>query len=63
MAHKLYRSRKNKWFAGVCGGIAEYFGLSPTIVRLICALLILPYGSSLIVYIMLAIFIPKEPKK
>lgn len=63
MANKLYRSRKNKWFAGVCGGIAEYSGLSPKIVRLICALLILPYGSGLIVYIILAIFIPKEPKK
>lgn len=63
MANKLYRSRKNKWFAGVCGGIAEYSGLSPMIVRLICALLILPYGSGLIVYIILAIFIPKEPKK
>lgn len=62
MAHKLYRSRDNRWVAGVCGGIAEYSGLSPKLMRLICALLILPYGSGLIVYIILAIFIPKEPK-
>ena len=61
MAHKLYRSRDNRWVAGVCGGIAKYTGLSPKIVRLICALLILPYGSGLMVYIILAIFIPKEP--
>ena len=62
MANKLYRSRRNKWFAGVCGGLAEYFGLSPKIVRIICVLLIMLYGSGLMVYIILAIFIPKEPK-
>lgn len=37
MANKLRRSRDNRWIAGVCGGIAEYFGLSPKIVRIICA--------------------------
>ena len=35
MANKLRRSRDNRWIAGVCGGIAEYFGLSPKIVRII----------------------------
>ena len=42
------------------GVIAEYFGLSPKIVRIICALLIMVYGSGLMLYIILAIFIPKE---
>ncbi len=60
MANKLRRSRDNRWIAGVCGGIAEYFGLSPKIVRIICALLIMVYGSGLMLYIILAIFIPKE---
>lgn len=61
MANKLYRSRDNRWIAGVCGGLADFFGLSPKIVRIICALLIMVYGSGLIIYIILALFIPKEP--
>ncbi|MGI6254785.1 MAG: PspC domain-containing protein [Acutalibacter sp.] len=61
MANKLYRSRNNRWIAGVCGGLADFFGLSPKIVRIICALLIMVYGSGLIIYIILALFIPKEP--
>lgn len=61
MANKLYRSRDNRWIAGVCGGLAEFVGLSPKIVRIICALLIMVYGSGLIIYIILALFIPKEP--
>lgn len=60
MANKLYRSRDNRWIAGVCGGLAEFFGLSPKIVRIICALLIMVYGSGLIIYIIFALFIPKE---
>lgn len=59
---KLYRVRKGKCIAGVCGGFADFFGLSPMIVRIICALLIMVYGSGLIIYIILALFIPKEPK-
>ena len=63
MANKLYRSRDNRWIAGVCGGLAEFFGLSPKVVRIICALFIMIYGSGLMIYIILAIFIPKEPKR
>jgi len=63
MANKLYRSRDNRWIAGVCGGLAEFFGLSPKVVRIICALMIMVYGSGLIIYIILALFIPKEPNR
>ena len=63
MGSKMYRSRSNKWFAGVCGGVAKYFNIDPKFVRLVCAALILLYGSGLLVYIILAIFIPKEPKR
>ena len=63
MASKMYRSRSNKWFACVCGGVANYFNIDPKFVRLVCAALILLYGSGLLVYIILAIFIPKEPKR
>lgn len=63
MASKLYRSRDNRWIAGVCGGLAEFFGLSPKVVRIICALMIMVYGSGLMIYIILAFFIPKEPNR
>lgn len=63
MKSKLRRSRDDRWVAGVCGGIAEHFGLSATIVRIICALLMMLYGSGLMIYIILAIFIPKEPTR
>lgn len=58
---KLYRSRKDRVFAGVCGGIAEYLGIDSTVIRLITFLLIVPGGLSIWVYIALAIIIPSEP--
>ncbi|MCX7115174.1 MAG: PspC domain-containing protein [Gammaproteobacteria bacterium] len=65
MAHhpyrKLYRSRKERMLAGVCGGLAQYFSVDPTIVRLIAALLLLLGGVSLFVYFILWIVIPLEP--
>lgn len=57
----LYRSRTNRSIAGVCGGIAEFFGIDPTILRLITLLLILFGGLSLWVYIILWLIIPLEP--
>lgn len=63
MARKIYRSRSDKRIAGVCGGIARYFNIDSKFVRLMCAALILVYGSGLLVYIILAIFIPKDPKR
>lgn len=58
---KLYRSRDDRILAGVCGGIAEYFGIDSTIVRIITFLLIVPGGLSIWAYIALAIIIPNEP--
>lgn len=62
MGKKLYRIRQGKIIAGVCGGIAKYFDVDPQMVRLLCVALILAYGSGLLVYIIFAIFVPKEPK-
>lgn len=45
---------------GVCGGIAKYFDLDPTLVRLITAVLIIPGGMSLWVYIIAGLIMPKE---
>ena len=61
MERKLYKSETNKMLAGVCGGIAEYFNIDPTLVRLgwvvFCAL----GGSGLLAYIIMAIIMPSRP--
>lgn len=61
MKKKLYKSNTNKMLEGVCGGIAEYFDIDPTIVRLgwvvFCAL----GGSGILAYIIAAIIIPSTP--
>ena len=49
--------------AGVCGGIAEYFGLDTSLVRIATLILILAGGLSLWVYIILWLIIPKAPKR
>jgi len=59
---KLYRSSTDKQIAGVCGGIAEYFNIDPTIVRLLWAFISLAYGTGIIAYIVCAIVIPERPK-
>lgn len=61
MKKKLYRSETDKKIFGVCGGIAEYIGADSTIVRLICVLLILFWGSGLLAYIIAALVMPKNP--
>ena len=61
MEKKLYKSNQNKMIDGVCGGIAEYFGIDPTVVRLIWALFSLMGGSGVLAYIIAAIIIPRNP--
>lgn len=58
---RLYRSTKDVMICGVCGGIAEYFDVDPTIVRLIAVALCLGMGSGLFAYLIGAIIIPKNP--
>lgn len=61
-AKRLQRSRRNRIVAGVCGGIAEYFGWSPSTVRLaFIASLILP-GTQVIIYLVLWILMPNAPR-
>jgi phage shock protein PspC (stress-responsive transcriptional regulator) len=61
MAKKLYRSRKNRLIAGICGGLAEYFDFDPIIVRMITLILVLSFGAGLIAYIIAWIVVPEEP--
>ena len=56
---KLYRSKNERMIAGVCGGIAEYFGWDPSIVRVVCAVLALSGGCGLLAYIVAALIIPE----
>lgn len=58
---KLYRSRKERLLAGVCGGLAAHFRLDPTWVRLIFILLFFLGGSALLIYVILWLIVPLEP--
>jgi len=61
MVKKLYRSRKNSMIAGVCGGIAEYFDIDPTLVRLLAILIVFLGGVGILAYIIAWIIIPENP--
>ena len=56
---RLYKSKTNRVICGVCGGDGEYFGIDPTIVRLLCVLLGLT-STGVIVYIIAALIMPEE---
>ena len=62
MEKKLYRSKKDKQLAGVCGGIAKFFKIDSSIIRLIWALAILCAGTGVLAYIVCAFVIPEEPE-
>jgi phage shock protein PspC (stress-responsive transcriptional regulator) len=57
---RLYRSKKDRMLGGVCGGIAEYFDVDPTIVRLIWVLLALTYGTGILAYLIAWIIVPEK---
>lgn len=61
MEKRLYKSKKNKMLAGVCGGIAEYFNLDPTLIRLGWIVFSALGGSGILAYIIAAIVIPQNP--
>ncbi len=61
MNRKLYRSNNNKMLCGVCGGIGEYLGVDPTLIRLLWAVLACS-GTGILVYIIAAIIIPQDPE-
>lgn len=59
---KLYRSRENRMICGVCGGIAEYFNIDATLIRLVLAIFGFT-GTGIFVYIVAAIIIPDAPDR
>jgi len=60
---RLQRSRTNKVIAGVCGGIAQYFNVDATIVRVIAVVAVLAWGAGLFAYIVMMIIMPLEGTK
>lgn len=63
MDKKLYRSRQDQIIGGVCGGIAEYFGIDATLVRLAFVLFALIEGAGVIAYIIAWIIVPERPRE
>ena len=62
MKKRLFKSHENKMIDGVCGGIAEYFDLDPTVVRLAWVLFSAFGGSGVLAYLICALIIPRNPK-
>jgi phage shock protein C len=58
---KLYRSKTNRQLGGVCGGLAEYFNLDATLIRVLFVVLAVLGGSGIVLYLALWIIVPKEP--
>ncbi|MBQ7248854.1 MAG: PspC domain-containing protein [Deltaproteobacteria bacterium] len=59
MEKKLHKSATNRMLAGVCGGVAEYLGVDPTVVRLVWAIFTILGGAGLLAYIIAAIIMPE----
>jgi phage shock protein C len=60
---KLYRSRSDVMLAGVCGGLAEYFGIDPTAIRLVFVLLLFAGFGGFWLYIILWVIMPLKPSQ
>ncbi len=59
---RLYRSTEDQTIAGVCGGIADYLGVDPTLVRILWVIFSMAGGPGVILYIIMAMIVPEEPE-
>ncbi len=60
MGNKLYRSDKDRMLFGVCGGLAKYFGIDSSLMRIIVILLAVTKGIGILVYFIMAFIVPLE---
>ena len=58
---KLYRSRRYRKLAGVCGGLAEFFGIDVTLVRFAFVIVFLLGGSGILIYLIAALILEDNP--
>src|SRR5215204_4006990 len=59
---KLYRSRSQRMLGGVCGGLAEYFNVDATLIRVLFLVLAVVGGSGLVIYLLMWIIVPDARK-
>ena len=59
---KLYRSQTNRKLAGVCGGLAQYFNLDATLIRVLFIVLAVLGAAGLVIYLAMWIIVPNEPQ-
>ena len=60
---RLYKSRKDKLLCGVCGGLGEYLGVDPVLVRILWVLFAFGGGSGLLAYVIACLIIPRKPSQ
>jgi phage shock protein C len=58
---RLYRSRDDRMIAGLCGGLAAYFGVDPSLVRIIALVSLFLPGPQILAYLIGWLVVPKEP--
>ena len=61
MPKKLYKDHRNRMLMGVCAGIAKYFNVDPTLVRVIWVIVSMFGGAGILAYILCALIIPENP--
>jgi phage shock protein C len=60
--HTFTKSRQDRWIGGICGGLGEYTPIPSWTWRLMFALFLFVWGTGLLLYILLWIFVPEKPK-
>jgi phage shock protein C len=58
---RLYRSRTDRMIAGLCGGLGNFLGMDPTIVRLIVVLITFMWPFTPLIYLVMMLIVPEEP--
>lgn len=58
---RLYRSRKDKVIAGICGGLGDFFKIDPVWIRVVFLVLLIANGAGLILYLIMWLVVPKAP--
>jgi phage shock protein C len=58
---RLYRSRAERMIGGVCGGLATYLDIDPTIIRVVLVILTFPFLATILAYFVMLLVVPEEP--